>query len=99
MFTPAFFQLPHTKRCAGNARSAGRSNSSKSCRRLLPYRRITRAFSSSSNSAMRSFSSASEKKVSLRMRARIQRCAICTPTSAFGLSRGERGRAGSTATP
>ena len=48
---------------------------------------------------MRAFSASSEKKVSLRSRARIHRCAICTPTSTFALSRGLYGRAGTIAVP
>src|SRR5262249_5782626 len=45
---------------------------------------MTFALSGSSSSRMRAFSSASEKKRSWRRRARIQRWAICTATSAFG---------------
>ena len=64
---------PSTRRtrsaAAGSAPSAGRSSRSKSSRRLAPYTRIGRSFSSSSSSAIRALSSASEKKVWLRSRA------------------------------
>ncbi len=42
---------------------------------------------------------ASEKKVSCRRRARIQRCATCTATSTFALSRGLAGLAGRITVP
>jgi hypothetical protein len=58
-----------------------------------------RVFSSSHSSAIASFSSARLKKRRLRSRARIQRCATCTPTSTFALSFGLPGRAGTIAVP
>ena len=58
-----------------------------------------RSFSSTNSEAIRSLSSARLKKVSLRKRARIQRCATNTPTSTFALSLGLRGRAGITTAP
>src|SRR5438309_7602968 len=44
-----------------------------------------RAFRSASNSAMRALRAASEKKVSWRRRARIQRSTTCTATSTLAL--------------
>ena len=48
---------------------------------------------------MRTFRASSVKKVSLRSRAKIHRCATCTARSTFALSLGLAGRAGSTTVP
>jgi hypothetical protein len=79
---------------ARSAASSGRSSSSNSWRRDLPYRFITRPLRSATSTAMYSLISSSEKHVMLRSLARIQRCAISTPPSTFALSRGLIGRAG-----
>jgi hypothetical protein len=99
MFTVTFFHSPHSKRFSGSGNRAGRSSRSKSSRRLAPYTRVFRSLSSTTSSAMRSLSSSSEKKVWLRRRPRIHRCAIRTPASTFALSRACAGRAGKITVP
>jgi len=57
------------------------------------------SFRISSSGAIAAFTSARLKKRRSRSRARIQRLTNSTPASTAGLSRGFRGRAGSTAQP
>ncbi len=56
-----------------------------------------RLFSRSSSSRIAAFSSVNEKKRRRCSRAAIQRWTICTATATLALSRGLRGRAGTTA--
>ena len=60
MLMRATFHSPYVKAELGSGRSAGRSIFSKRATRLVWYTRIVRAFSSSSSSAIRSFSESSE---------------------------------------
>jgi hypothetical protein len=60
---------------------------------------MIRVFNSSSRGRIAALSSAKEKNRRFRSRARIQRCATCTATSTFALSRGLRTRAGRIAVP
>jgi hypothetical protein len=77
----------------GSDAEAPLSSRSNSSRRLALYVRIVRPLRSPVSSASRALSAPRLVNVSLRMRARSHRSAICTPTSTFAL-RGDLGRAG-----